>query len=205
MRTLFVVAVAAVAAGVSRECTTDADCSSEEFCKQEVSGSSASCAETKVCVQRGGLGMMCGPPRDGLPCFRVECQTHLKCEGGDRGRCIGVVPRTCTPYTEAPQCLAPLCYNVGECMCGRWREQHVCGDMCAQAPECDPGFECKTSNCGGCFFQCVKKAECCQAAPTCRAGFEQTRAETCTQQMWDSNICVRETLCCKEIVCRTSV
>ena len=236
-------------------CKDDKDCAKEEFCKQDVGGNGVSpCLETKTCVKREVLGASCGGRT--LPCFRKECQTGLRChtDGTDRpGTCVEdvVVPPTCTPYTKGTPCIAQagVCYNAGECTCGMFPQVKCFADPCETAT-CRDGFECKSSYCGGCNHQCVKKEEpvctvcggiaglkcpgtsvckddprddcdpakggadcsgccepvvCCQAVPTCPAGFEQTEEAACTKQMWDSKICVREAMCCKEIVCRTYI
>ena len=193
------------------ECKTNRECPSDEFCRQQVGGNGVSpCLETKTCVKREVLGASCGGFT--LPCFHKECQTGLRChtDGTDRpGTCVEdvVVPPTCTPFTEEKPCIAQegVCYNAGECKCGMYLKAQCLVDPCTVA-KCGAGFECKSSYCGGCHHQCVKKpVVCCQAVPTCPAGFEQTREAACTKQMWASKICVRETLCCKEIVCRTYI
>ena len=195
----------------AKACKGDAECGKEEFCKQDVGGNGVSpCLETKTCVKREVLGASCGGRT--LPCFRKECQTGLRChtDGTDRpGTCVEdvVVPPTCTPFTEEKPCIAQegVCYNAGECKCGMYLKAQCLVDPCTVA-KCDSGFECKSSYCGGCHHQCVKKpVVCCKAVPTCPAGFEQTEEASCTKQMFESKICVREALCCKEIVCRTYI
>ena len=194
-----------------RECKEDAECPSDEFCKQQVGGNGVSpCLQTSTCVKRLGLGAGCGGRT--LPCFRAECQKGLRChtEGNDLpGTCVEdvVVPPTCTPFTEEKPCIAQagVCYNAGECKCGMYFKSACKVDPCTTAT-CGEGFECKASYCGGCHHQCVKKEPviCCQAVPTCPSGFEQTEEASCTKQMFESKICVREALCCKEIVCKAA-
>ena len=188
----------------------ECDCAKDEFCRPAVGGNGVSpCLQERVCAKKGGHGAKCGG--EVLPCFEERCLDGLRCqqEGDAPGTCVEdvVVPPTCTPFTEEKPCIAQegVCYNAGECKCGMYFQAQCFVDPCTTA-KCGAGFECKSSYCGGCHHQCVKKpVVCCQAVPTCPAGFEQTREAACTKQMWASKICVRETLCCKEIVCRTYI
>ena len=196
----------------AKTCKANGDCAKDEFCRPAVGGSGFSpCLQERVCAKKGGRGAKCGG--EVLPCFEERCQDGLRCQQDGAsdapGTCVeDVVVPTCTPLTEEKPCIAQegVCYNAGECKCGMYLRAQCLVDPCSVA-KCDSGFECRSSNCGGCHHQCVKKEPviCCQAVPTCPSGFEQTEEASCTKEMFESKICVREALCCKEIVCRTYI
>ena len=139
--------------------------------------------------------------------WKQDCNT-CTCTDGKASCTEKACPPACTEYTAAKQCTQgrDWCYNAATCECEFSRAPAQCLVNPCDTAKCDLGFECQASYCGGCNHLCVKKpVVCCQAVPTCPAGFEQTEEAACTKQMWESEICVRVTMCCKTIVCRTYI
>ena len=151
-------------------CMGDAECSKDEFCRQQVGGNGISpCLETKVCVKRAGLGAMCGGRT--LPCQAEVCQTGLRChtDGTDRpGKCVeDVIVKPPTPSG----CAAVACIATMKCVEDKQTGEGRCVDIVVADP-------CATVRCNSdttCLDgKCVPKASTTKCTP-------YTEAKPCTQ------------------------
>ena len=156
----------AVCEDVAAECASDADCSSDQWCRQTDPGA-AEGAETYACVPLVGEGEAC----EGftLPWLFERCAEGLMCDTPDD---IADAPGICRPacsddadcgaeeYCAADGvCMADGeadgCYSDADCAAGT---RCNAAEVCLPPPGCTPGNACPTV----CYGECVpvETAEC---------------------------------------------